>query len=55
MVIFTSMAYTLFQSKFVSSLLRFSAVQRSRGHQESAAFQTKMKNEKRISNLNFNV
>ena len=36
MVIFTSIACTLFKSKFVSSRQRFSAVQRSRGHQESA-------------------
>ena len=36
MVIFTSMVYTLFKSKFVSSHLRFSAVQWSWGHQETA-------------------
>ena len=37
MIIFTSMIYTLFKSKFVSSPLRFSAVQQSRGHQVSSA------------------
>ena len=36
LIIFTSMIYKLFKSNFVSSLLRFSAVQKSRGHQESA-------------------
>ena len=35
-VIITSIVYTLFKSQFVSSPLRFSAVQWSRGHQESA-------------------
>ena len=36
MVIFTSIACMLFKSKFVSSPQRFSAVQWSRGRQESA-------------------
>ena len=36
MSINTSMVHTLFKSKFVSSLLRFSDVQWSCGHQESA-------------------
>ena len=36
MIIITSIVYTLFKSQFVSSPLRFSAVQWSRGHQESA-------------------
>ena len=40
MVIFTSIVCTLFKSKFVPSLLRFSAVQWSRGHQESAVQKT---------------
>ena len=35
-VIFTSMVFTLFKGKFVPSPQRFSAVQRSRGHQASA-------------------
>ena len=33
MVVFTSMVYTLFKNKFVSSSLRFSAVQWSHGYQ----------------------
>ena len=33
MIIITSMVYTLFKSQFVSSPLRFSPVQWSRGHQ----------------------
>ena len=36
----TSMVYTLFKSKFMSSPLRFSAVQWSCGHQESAVYKT---------------
>ena len=40
MVIFTSIVCTLFKSKFVSSPLRFSAVQWSREHQESAVQKT---------------
>ena len=40
MVIFTSIACTLFKSKVVSSPQRFSAVQWSRGHQESAVQKT---------------
>ena len=36
MIIITSIVYTLFKNQFVSSPLRFSAVQWSRGHQESA-------------------
>ena len=36
MIIITSIVYTLFKSQFVSSPLRFSAMQWSRGHQESA-------------------
>ena len=36
MIIMTSMFYKLSKSKFVSSPLRFSAVQWSRGHKESA-------------------
>ena len=36
MIIITSIVYTLFKSQFVSSPLRISAVQWSRGHQESA-------------------
>ena len=35
-LIFTSTIYTLFKSKFVSSPLKFSAVQWSLRHQESA-------------------
>ena len=31
-----TMVYTLFKNKFVSNPLRFSAVQSSHGHQESA-------------------
>ena len=36
LIIVTSMVYPLFKSKFVSSPRKFSAVQGSRGHQESA-------------------
>ena len=36
MVILTNIDYTLFKNKFVSSSQRFSAVQWSRGYQESA-------------------
>ena len=36
MIIITSIVYTLFKNQFVSSPLRFSAVQWSRGHQKSA-------------------
>ena len=36
MIIIASTVYTLFKSQFVSSPLGFSAVQWSRGHQESA-------------------
>ena len=36
MVTFISMVYTLFTSKFMSNPLKFSPVQWSRGHQESA-------------------
>ena len=36
----TSIVYTLFKSQFVPSPLKFSAVQWSRGHQESAAQKT---------------
>ena len=36
MVIFKTMVYTLFKSKFVSSPQRFSVIQLSRGHEESA-------------------
>ena len=39
-VFFTSIICMLFKSKFVSSPRRFSAVQRSRGHQESAVQKT---------------
>ena len=39
-IIFTSMFYTLFKSKFVSNPLRFSAVQWSLGHHESAVKKT---------------
>ena len=40
MIIFTSMVYILFKRKFLSSPLRFSAVQWSRGHQASAVYKT---------------
>ena len=40
MILFTSMIYMLFKSKFVPSPLRFSAVQQSRGHQKSAVQKT---------------
>ena len=36
LIIFTSMIYTLFKSRFVSSPLRFYAVKWSRGDQASA-------------------
>ena len=42
MIIFTSMAYMLFKKEFVSSLLRFFAVQWSRGHQEPAVSKQQM-------------
>ena len=38
MVIFTSIIYMLFKSKFVSSPRTFSVVQLSRGHEKSAVY-----------------
>ena len=42
MIIITSMVHTLFKNQFVSSPLRFSAVQWSRGHQEFVVYKTVM-------------